>query len=83
MSPAEQGAEHGVLERFYVTVRSGPRLGVLAGPYPSYLMAADQVGPTRRVAEALTSWAVFHSFGVSRLRRTAPGLLNDRLEEAA
>jgi hypothetical protein len=51
---------------YYVTIRDGPRHGLLAGPFkddhPAALAMVDQV---RKIAQAVNSRAVFAAFGTS------------------
>jgi hypothetical protein len=61
--------------RFYVTVRSGQRLGYLLGPYVSHMTALAAVPRARRLAEAANpSQAAFASFGTTSRPDTRPTL---------
>lgn len=63
--------------RFYVTVQDGGRTGVLAGPFPSYLMAKDYVRPVRDAIVERDERAWFYAYGVSKYASTAPARFND------
>lgn len=67
------------LHRFYVTAKRGDRFARIAGPFPSYLMAADHVEPARRAAYDVDPWAPHYSYGVSKYASTRPAPLNGRL----
>ena len=65
---------------FYVSVRSGSRSGLLAGPFSTYDEASRWVDLTQSEATKLDEWAGFYGFGVcSTLSISRPGRLNARL----
>jgi hypothetical protein len=73
-----------MVEGFYVTVRSGSRVGYLLGPYASHADALASVDRARLFAGRLDPWAVFYAFGTARVvAETAsmlrPGRFNDEI----
>lgn len=65
---------------FYVTVKDGPKFGLLAGPFPEHQQAIDTVDRTRVEAEKCDPKAVFYAFGTAKAPDGSKiGILNDRL----
>jgi hypothetical protein len=64
-----------MVEGFYVTVRSGSRVGYLLGPYPSYSDALNSVDRAKLFAGRLDPSAHFLAFGTARVVAEHAGLL--------
>lgn len=59
--------------RFYVTIRSGTRVGFLLGPYASHMTALTNVDRGRRLAQqARPDQASFAAFGTASLPHSRP-----------
>lgn len=54
-------------EGFYVTVKDGPRTGVLLGPYDTKDEAESRVKDGKRLAESVNSRAFWYAYGVTRV----------------
>ena len=52
---------------YYVTVKDGPRVGLLSGPYRTHAEALAKVTPVRERAVELDGKAHFYSFGTALL----------------
>jgi hypothetical protein len=66
--------------RFYVSVRSGTRVGLLAGPFPAHREALGWVDRVQELARRLDPWAGFYLFGTcSSAAPRRVGRLNARL----
>lgn len=66
---------------FYVSVRSGPRRGLLLGPFPTLEVAEGAVELGRQCALEVDQMASFFEFGTAKVTRIStralrPGLLN-------
>lgn len=66
---------------FYVSVRSGPRRGLLLGPFPTLEKAESAVELGRQCAQEVDQMATFYEFGTAKVTRVStralrPGLLN-------
>lgn len=48
---------------FYVSVRSGSRTGILAGPYATHVEALAAGKATRALAEKADRFSAFYAFG--------------------
>lgn len=57
---------------FYVTVRSGSRVGWLAGPYPTHPAALVALRPVRAMAEQADRWSFAYFFGTAQGPATIP-----------
>jgi len=68
------------MREFYVSMVSGRRIALLAGPFASDADARRYLKPARAMAQSLDAYAHFHSFGtMSREASGKPGVLNSRL----
>jgi hypothetical protein len=71
--------------RYYVTVRDGPQVGLLAGPFPTHQQALDLVPAVRDLACQVNTRAWFYAYGTSRVHDgepdLGPGRLNHLLPE--
>lgn len=54
-------------EGFYVTVKDGPRTGILLGPYGSKDEAESHVRLGKRLAEQVNDRAIWYAYGVTRV----------------
>ncbi len=54
-------------EGFYVTVKDGPRTGILLGPYGSKDEAESHVRLGKTLAEQVNSRAIWYAYGVTRV----------------
>ena len=54
-------------EGFYVSVKDGPRSGMLLGPYGSKSEAEGKVTLGKRLAEQVNSRAIWYAYGVTRV----------------
>lgn len=69
---------------YFVSIRRGdakPRVGLLAGPFPTHTEALAMVDPARRLACQIDPWADFDYFGTMSLAAGSgrSGVLNERL----
>lgn len=66
---------------YYVSVRDGERLGLLAGPFKSHQSALDLVDCATLMARMADPFSAFYSFGTVCMKPeyTKPGILNTRL----
>ena len=54
-------------EGFYVTVKDGPRTGILLGPYGSKSEAEGNVDLGRKLARQVNDRAIWYAYGVTRV----------------
>ena len=66
---------------YYVSAKDGPRVALLAGPFPVHQRALDMVDQARRLANEVNPWAAFWAFGTLKMADgyTRPGAFNARL----
>jgi hypothetical protein len=67
---------------YYVSVVDGPRMGLLAGPFPNdHEAALAMVERAREAAQKADPWSHFYAFGTVRMAPdyTKPGRLNREL----
>lgn len=69
---------------FYCTMKRGPRVAWLAGPFPTKEAADARVRDATNAACGVDPWAAFDSFGVTKVDRPGPdplppGVLNAKL----
>lgn len=50
---------------FYVSVISGAKRALLAGPYDTHAAALERVETVRAKAETVDAWAVHYAFGTA------------------
>lgn len=81
-APPSQQAPDPAPGNYYVSVRDGNRLGLLAGPFVNdHASALAMVDQVRKVAQDVDPRAVFYAFGTVRMAGTymTPGKLHDLL----
>jgi len=57
---------------YYVSVKNGPRVGYLLGPYGSYAEADAQVSRAKELADRADPYAHFYAYGVCRAPEGTP-----------
>lgn len=55
------------MERFYVTVKDGPKTGWLLGPYDDHATALANVKRGETLARKADHFAAFYSFGTAKV----------------
>lgn len=82
VTPSLQSVDN-ALGPYYVSVRDGERVGLLAGPYATHEEALFYVDDVKAIANRVNAWAAFYGFGTTRMspEYNKPGTLNDLLAE--